>query len=772
MPFSKHIAWQAESKVAQRGRQAAAAPAGGRSREAEHPGALHDAFSRAVFTGAAATTVLPDGEHSNEERGRYFEPPVAAAASGAPLPASLQGKFEDSLGVDLARVSVHTGPDSATSARALEARAYTSGRDIHFGAGQFNPESRDGQRLLAHEVAHTAQQTRGGEATARKAEVSDPGDVDEREADSVAYALVEGRPVSVCAVAAASGRRIAREASPAATPAPTPTVSTATDKSPDANPARPPTASPADPKLVTFCKTFQEKFANIIKAFGGTDAVTPTMILDLLSTWQRKQLADFFDTGIIPDGLFTDAQATGRATVAQRVLMSAQILSTGKRLNKDGPNQGVAEKPHALFCGHWVQYVWSYAGVNAAKGMDYANQGSQLDVVGPTGQVSFGGGKIGFSTIMPTDTDPASPLYKRRPPIGSPNPSTMASIFDLLQPGDWIYIDNGKEQGHSLVFVGWEDDTPQAVTTIAEGRVVYKKAKVYSQRDNTKTWNKAGGGDPHGETLGFPYSGTLGVHPVTAITRPDATSGPPRTVEQLLQFDRKKAAEKNLAIIAANKVSISKVHLRVSVEAYVLLHDAPELKHLETAQRQLCDDILAANNTPTIDAISTLIALGQRLSFAKVVDGVLNPSNKQDAALLGAGGLKGVQRDDEPKKGARLEFPLDLAIEENRHYTKMRGVNPAKLAPLVAVAVREQLATVKVKDKMKLEAELAKEHALYDTDKTRFNELFELYQNGTDLTALSQLIALWQFLKGQSTNGWTDSYESIVGKEKLKSIAS
>lgn len=60
------------------------------------------------------------------------------------------------------RVRVHTGEQAAESARAVNARAYTVGNHIVFGAGSYFPETKDGRRLLAHELAHVAQQLGSG----------------------------------------------------------------------------------------------------------------------------------------------------------------------------------------------------------------------------------------------------------------------------------------------------------------------------------------------------------------------------------------------------------------------------------------------------------------------------------------------------------------------------------------------------------------------------------------------------------------------------------
>lgn len=68
--------------------------------------------------------------------------------------------FEPQLGVDLGDVRVHTDSHAASSAQALNARAYTTGRDIVFGAGQYAPHTAAGRQLLAHELVHTVQQRR------------------------------------------------------------------------------------------------------------------------------------------------------------------------------------------------------------------------------------------------------------------------------------------------------------------------------------------------------------------------------------------------------------------------------------------------------------------------------------------------------------------------------------------------------------------------------------------------------------------------------------
>jgi len=122
---------------------------------------------------------------------------AAASSSGSQLPETLQRKFEGSLGADLSSVRVHTGEASAEAARSVGARAYTTGQDIHFGAGEYDPASAAGEQLIAHEVAHTVQQ-RGAPARQHKdLVVSSPHDPAEHEADAAASAMVAGESFAI-----------------------------------------------------------------------------------------------------------------------------------------------------------------------------------------------------------------------------------------------------------------------------------------------------------------------------------------------------------------------------------------------------------------------------------------------------------------------------------------------------------------------------------------------------------------------------------------------
>lgn len=134
-------------------------------------------------------------------------PGAVPASGGAPLPPAQRATFERSLGIDLFSVRVHTGAASEAAAASVGARAFATGQDIHFAAGQYQPDDPTGVHLLAHEVAHTVQQRGGNTTSQAKLDVSQPGDASEIEADRFADHIVHGGPRPALSAAPAAIHR-------------------------------------------------------------------------------------------------------------------------------------------------------------------------------------------------------------------------------------------------------------------------------------------------------------------------------------------------------------------------------------------------------------------------------------------------------------------------------------------------------------------------------------------------------------------------------------
>ncbi|MEV6488291.1 DUF4157 domain-containing protein [Actinoplanes sp. NPDC051633] len=135
---------------------------------------------------------------------------AAAAGQGQALPSGVRNELESATGAPLAAVRVHTDADADGLTRDLGAQALTTGQDVYFRAGAYRLDSNHGYRVLAHEVAHTIQQS-GAPALPSNAEVSvsHPDDSGERAAERAADTLVHARGSAAApAVSMSSGPRM------------------------------------------------------------------------------------------------------------------------------------------------------------------------------------------------------------------------------------------------------------------------------------------------------------------------------------------------------------------------------------------------------------------------------------------------------------------------------------------------------------------------------------------------------------------------------------
>lgn len=138
------------------------------------------AFAELARSGSG---ILPDGR---------AHPDVEAAIAqtrggGQPLADSARDKFGGSLGDSLSDVRVHTDDHADQLSRSVQARAFTTGSDVYFAKGEYQPGSSGGDKLLAHELTHVVQQR--GAPVSGPLTVSQPGESHEVEAESVADEL-------------------------------------------------------------------------------------------------------------------------------------------------------------------------------------------------------------------------------------------------------------------------------------------------------------------------------------------------------------------------------------------------------------------------------------------------------------------------------------------------------------------------------------------------------------------------------------------------------
>ncbi|MEL7039539.1 MAG: DUF4157 domain-containing protein [Cyanobacteria bacterium J06592_8] len=95
-----------------------------------------------------------------------------AKGSGHPLDVGLQRSMGQAMGADFSRVKVHTGSTANQLSQSIQAKAFTTGEDVFFKSGEYQPSRRSGQELIAHELTHVVQQN--GSQVSRKSHSKSP----------------------------------------------------------------------------------------------------------------------------------------------------------------------------------------------------------------------------------------------------------------------------------------------------------------------------------------------------------------------------------------------------------------------------------------------------------------------------------------------------------------------------------------------------------------------------------------------------------------------
>jgi hypothetical protein len=165
-----------------------------------HPfaGLQRTAGNRAVQRLVASEPAAIDGGEISQRIG-------AAEGTGTSLDAAVRGQLASALGSDPGEIRIHADGEADALSQSLGATAFTSGRDIFFRDGAFDPASPDGFELLLHESTHVLQQAAGPVAGTETHDgalaISDPGDAFEQAASSASRAAApasqpsDGRPV-------------------------------------------------------------------------------------------------------------------------------------------------------------------------------------------------------------------------------------------------------------------------------------------------------------------------------------------------------------------------------------------------------------------------------------------------------------------------------------------------------------------------------------------------------------------------------------------------
>lgn len=113
------------------------------------------------------------------DRGRATSPDLETSiqqvrGSGQPLADSIKSPMEQAFGADFSGVKVHTDTQADQLNQSIQAKAFTTGQDVFFGSGTYEPGSRRGQELLAHELTHVVQQRGKRHSPLQRVNVNEP----------------------------------------------------------------------------------------------------------------------------------------------------------------------------------------------------------------------------------------------------------------------------------------------------------------------------------------------------------------------------------------------------------------------------------------------------------------------------------------------------------------------------------------------------------------------------------------------------------------------
>ncbi len=212
---------------------------------------------------------------------------VQSIKGGQPLPPSTRTFFEPRFGHDFSQVRLHTGPEAASTAKSINAHAFTKGQNIYFGTGQFQPETQPGRKLLAHELTHTIQQGNTSpsaslEGAAQSSlSVSHPNDSLEHEAKTVANHVEADQSLSPNAITVGANdaqttlaRLAESDTAPATTPEATPAPAS-TDTTPPIE-----VTPPTEPISLAGSETFAPSSAwdSYLESRGEEGATVPVRL--------------------------------------------------------------------------------------------------------------------------------------------------------------------------------------------------------------------------------------------------------------------------------------------------------------------------------------------------------------------------------------------------------------------------------------------------------------------------------------------------------------
>lgn len=140
-----------------------------------------------LYVGQVLRQAAP-GEYGGGGMDAFERSIDCARGAGQSMDHGTLSRMETAFGADFSGVRIHNDTRADGLSESLAARAFTTGSDVFFRQGEYNPGTTSGRELLAHKLTHVVQQ--GGDGIRRKMTVSEPGDAHEVEADRMAREVI------------------------------------------------------------------------------------------------------------------------------------------------------------------------------------------------------------------------------------------------------------------------------------------------------------------------------------------------------------------------------------------------------------------------------------------------------------------------------------------------------------------------------------------------------------------------------------------------------
>jgi len=94
---------------------------------------------------------------------------------GQPMPEPIRSEMQLCFGRNFNNIRIHGDSSAIQMCEQVNAYAFTHGKDIYFNEGKFNPNTKEGKYVLAHELTHTIQQ---GDERIQRMTIKKYGDLD------------------------------------------------------------------------------------------------------------------------------------------------------------------------------------------------------------------------------------------------------------------------------------------------------------------------------------------------------------------------------------------------------------------------------------------------------------------------------------------------------------------------------------------------------------------------------------------------------------------